>query len=221
MMRAAWIFFGGLLVAALVLPVRAEDDDDDDEDNAAPAIPVYNRYDNSSSRNSSRHVNPARIRMIEIQREQERFSWDADESLWITRIEIFIGEQKIRVYQGARKVAVGRVSTGRVGYTTPPGSYTVVGKEIAHVSNLYGDFVNERGTIVDYNAHPGQTPPPGCHYTPSPMPFFLRLNLEGVGLHAGFLPGHPDSHGCIRLPRALAERLYYLVNVDTPVTIYP
>jgi lipoprotein-anchoring transpeptidase ErfK/SrfK len=212
-MRMMPTFCGGLLMAMLMVSVGAAKDDD--------SFPVYNRYDRSNPRNSSRPVNPLRIRMIEIEAEQGRFSWDAKENEKITRIEILIGAQKIRLYQGARKVAEGRVSTGRPGKETPSGSCTVVGKEINHVSNLYGDFVNEKGTVIDYNAVPGQTPPPGCHYVPSPMPFFLRLNIEGVGLHAGFLPGHPDSHGCIRLPHDLAQKMYDLVEVGTPVVIYP
>jgi hypothetical protein len=53
------------------------------------------------------------------------------------------------------------------------------------------------------------------------MPYFLRLTGDGVGLHAGPIPrpGHPASHGCIRLPGALAERLFSQVPVGTPVTI--
>ncbi len=30
------------------------------------------------------------------------------------------------------------------------------------------------------------------------MKWFLRLTDEGVGMHVGFLPGYPASHGCIR-----------------------
>ena len=35
------------------------------------------------------------------------------------------------------------------------------------------------------------------------MPYFLRIH-GGIGMHAGYLPGYPASHGCIRLPEKMA-----------------
>ena len=75
------------------------------------------------------------------------------------------------------------------------------------------------GNIVDYSADLGQTPPPGAHYVPSPMPFFMRLTDEGVGMHAGFLPGYPASHGCIRLPAPVAENIFHQVSIGTQVDV--
>ena len=51
------------------------------------------------------------------------------------------------------------------------------------------------------------------------MPFFMRLTDGGVGLHAGFLPGYPASHGCVRLPLGMARELYQHVDSGTPVQI--
>jgi hypothetical protein len=40
-----------------------------------------------------------------------------------------------------------------------------------------------------------------------------------VGMHAGYLPGYPASHGCVRMPRDLAADFYARVQVGTPVTV--
>jgi lipoprotein-anchoring transpeptidase ErfK/SrfK len=51
------------------------------------------------------------------------------------------------------------------------------------------------------------------------MPYFLRLNAGAIGLHEGVVPGHPASHGCIRVPRGTARRLFVSARVGDPVTI--
>ena len=38
------------------------------------------------------------------------------------------------------------------------------------------------------------------------MPFMQRITWSGIALHAGALPGHPASHGCIRMPHEFAKR---------------
>ena len=38
-------------------------------------------------------------------------------------------------------------------------------------------------------------------------------------MHAGHLPGHPASHGCVRLPRDFAEKLYAITKVGLTVVI--
>ena len=42
----------------------------------------------------------------------------------------------------------------------------------------------------------------------APMPYMERLTWGGVALHAGGLPGYPESHGCIHLPSEFAQRLF-------------
>jgi L,D-transpeptidase catalytic domain len=50
------------------------------------------------------------------------------------------------------------------------------------------------------------------------MPYFLRIH-GGIGMHAGYLPGYPASHGCIRLPKEMAARFFQNVPIETPVAI--
>ncbi len=52
----------------------------------------------------------------------------------------------------------------------------------------------------------------------APMPFFMRIT-GGVGMHEGYLPGYPASHGCIRMPGKMAEIFFTNVDVGTPVAI--
>jgi hypothetical protein len=40
------------------------------------------------------------------------------------------------------------------------------------------------------------------------MPYMERLTWGGIALHAGGLPGYPESHGCIHLPTEFAQRLF-------------
>jgi hypothetical protein len=46
-----------------------------------------------------------------------------------------------------------------------------------------------------------------------------RITWSGIALHAGVLPGHPASHGCIRLANAFAIRLWHLTKRVTRVII--
>jgi hypothetical protein len=51
------------------------------------------------------------------------------------------------------------------------------------------------------------------------MPYMQRITWSGIALHAGVLPGHPASHGCIRLANDFAIRLWRLTKRGTRVII--
>jgi hypothetical protein len=55
----------------------------------------------------------------------------------------------------------------------------------------------------------------------APMPYMQRITWSGIALHAGVLPGHPASHGCIRLAKDFAIRLWHLTKRGTRVIIAP
>jgi hypothetical protein len=40
-----------------------------------------------------------------------------------------------------------------------------------------------------------------------------------LGMHGGFLPGYPASHGCVRMPHDLAADFFARVEVGTPVEV--
>ena len=51
------------------------------------------------------------------------------------------------------------------------------------------------------------------------MPFTERLTWDGVALHAGGVPGYPESHGCIHLPYGFAKALFSATRRGVPVVI--
>jgi hypothetical protein len=94
---------------------------------------------------------------------------------------VSLSRQKVTIYDARGRMLEAPVSTGRAGYETPAGLYSVIERKRHHYSNLYEN---------------------------APMPFMQRITWSGIALHAGALPGHPASHGCIRLPYDFAGRLF-------------
>ena len=147
--------------------------------------------------------------------------WDGDGVPGSPHIEVHLGEQRAYYFKGDQLVGVSQVSTGREGHDTPPGSFKVQQKDKDHRSSLYGDYVdaNDQTVVVKGNIENGKDPrPPGTVFLGASMPFFLRVN-GGVGMHEGYLPGVPASHGCIRMPAFMAENFFNNTPVGTPVTI--
>jgi len=87
------------------------------------------------------------------------------------KIEISLSAQKLVVYRDETAFLTAKISTGREDKPTPPGDYLVTDKIRLERSTLYK----------------------------VPMPFFLRLSFSEFGIHYGVNPGHPASHGCIRV----------------------
>lgn len=146
--------------------------------------------------------------------------WDGDGVPGAPRIEIRLGEQRAYFYKGEQLVGVSQVSSGKEGHNTPPGKYKVIQKDKDHRSTLYGDYVDPATQqVVKKDVAVNTDPkPPGSVFLGAPMPYFLRV-VGGVGMHAGYLPGVPASHGCIRMPAFMAENFFYNVPTGAPVTI--
>jgi lipoprotein-anchoring transpeptidase ErfK/SrfK len=105
---------------------------------------------------------------------------------------IDLGMQRAVLYRNGVPIAASSVSTGRRGRGTPTGVFTILQKEVRHRSRTYDD---------------------------APMPYMQRLTWKGVAMHAGHVAGYPASHGCIRLPRGFAKKLYAVTRIGTPVMI--
>jgi lipoprotein-anchoring transpeptidase ErfK/SrfK len=145
--------------------------------------------------------------------------WDGDGVSGPPSVVIYLKEQRAYFYKGDQMVGVSQVSAGREGHNTPIGNYKIIQKDPDHASNLYGDYVDASGNIVQKDVELGKDPkPPGAIFKGAPMPFFMRIT-GGVGMHKGYLPGYPASHGCIRMPGKMAESFYNNVEVGTPVQI--
>jgi lipoprotein-anchoring transpeptidase ErfK/SrfK len=148
--------------------------------------------------------------------------WDGDHAAGPARIRLRLGEQKAYFYKGDQLVGVSIISTGREGFGTPSGTFKIQQKDRDHVSSRYGDYVDARtGEVVRKDIDRSKDPmPKGAKYDGARMPFFMRVS-GGVGMHEGFLPGYPASHGCIRMPGFMAESFFRNVDVGTPVSIEP
>ncbi|HET9399263.1 MAG TPA: L,D-transpeptidase family protein [Sphingomicrobium sp.] len=103
-----------------------------------------------------------------------------------------LATQRAILFRNGVPIAASTVSTGRPGYETPTGVFTVLQKHVEHYSSKYDN---------------------------APMPYMQRLTWRGVALHAGKLPGYPASHGCIRLPHGFAKQLYGVTALGMTVII--
>ena len=87
--------------------------------------------------------------------------------------------------------------------------------EFNHHSRSFGSVVDASGRVINSNATPGGHVPRGGHFRPAPMPYYMEFS-PAVGMHGGYLPGYPASHGCVRMPRDLADKAWHGVRLNQP-----
>ena len=136
-----------------------------------------------------------------------------------TSVEIDLQEQRAYLLENGRPVLSSPISSGRYGHLTEGGSFKVIEKERNHYSSIYGKIVDASGRTVVADADVDMKVPSGCRFVPAPMPYFMRFHGSD-GMHAGYLPGYPASHGCVRMPDQYAVAFFNAVNVGTPVTVF-
>ena len=107
-------------------------------------------------------------------------------------VYVDLTRQLATVYRNGVRIGVSTISSGRPGYETPTGVFTILEKNKEHVSRKYND---------------------------APMPYQERLTWGGVALHAGGLPGYPESHGCVHLPLAFSKILFDAMPMGGTVVI--
>ena len=136
-------------------------------------------------------------------------------------IMVSLRAQEAYLYRGGHRTASSRISSGREGYRTPVGCFQVMRKDENHRSSVYGDYVDDSSRIVKANIDNRRDgKPPHSHFVGAPMPYFIEFS-PGYGLHQGYLPGMPASHGCIRMPYWKARQFYNAVQLGTVVVIKP
>jgi lipoprotein-anchoring transpeptidase ErfK/SrfK len=145
--------------------------------------------------------------------------WDDDGTGGAPRIVVDLRRQVAQFYRGDHLIAVAAISSGTEMRATPGGDYTILEKDIDHVSSSYGHIEDSAGNMVNDDATPRSPVPPGCKYVPAPMHFFMRLTWDGVGMHQGYLPGYPASHGCIRMDRNIVPKFFENAYVGMPVKV--
>lgn len=107
-------------------------------------------------------------------------------------VYVNVERQRATVYRNGVRIAVTTVSTGKAGHETPTGVFTILQKDAKHRSSTYNN---------------------------APMPFQQRLTWDGVALHAGGLPGYPESHGCVHLPMTFAAKLFSTTDMGGTVIV--
>lgn len=120
----------------------------------------------------------------------------------VSRIEINLKKQELIFFVANQAWKTFLVSTGRPGYKTPTGKFSIVNKNPKAWSKAYGLW----------------------------MPYWLGLGNGSFGIHelpvwpGGYREGanhlgKPVSHGCIRLGIGAAKYIYDRVKVKTEVII--
>ena len=135
-----------------------------------------------------------------------------------TAVVINLTEQAAYLFEDGRLAFTSPIASGKEGWGTPTGNFRVFSKDLNHKSGNFGLISDSYGRVINSNATPGSYVPPGCHYSPAPMPYFMEFS-KYVGMHAGYLPGYPASHGCVRMPRDLAAEFFARVHIRTPVKV--
>ncbi|WP_310468480.1 L,D-transpeptidase family protein [Sphingomonas sp.] len=107
-------------------------------------------------------------------------------------VYVDLERQRATVYRNGVRIAVTTISSGKTGYDTPTGVFTILEKDKDHRSRTYDN---------------------------APMPYNLRLTWKGVAMHAGNLPGFPASHGCVRLPLEFSKLLFAAMPMGGTVVI--
>jgi lipoprotein-anchoring transpeptidase ErfK/SrfK len=128
-------------------------------------------------------------------------------------VTIDLSTNTLRLLDGFDVVRKYDVGTAMQGYSTPPGTWEVIGKR--ENPTWYNPAPDTWGAGMPLVIPGGPSSPLGTRA--------LYLNAPGIRIH-----GTPDtssvgfyvSHGCIRMRMWEVERLYPLVPIGTPVLIY-
>ena len=122
-----------------------------------------------------------------------QYVWrEVPEGAGAERVVISLSDQMAYLYRGDTIMAATTISSGRDDKPTPTGIFSVFAKKPMYRSKKYDN---------------------------APMPFAQFFDPAGIAMHAGANPGHPASHGCVRLPSAFAKKLYSVTDVGTPVFV--
>jgi len=139
----------------------------------------------------SRESSPADISPTDLK--PGEWIWGGDnKAMGPMAVIVSLTEQRAYVYRNGILIAVSTVSSGKKGHETPTGVFTILQKDKDHHSKKYDN---------------------------APMPYQERLTWDGIALHAGGLPGYPESHGCVHLPTKFAELLFGATNMGMTVVI--
>jgi L,D-transpeptidase catalytic domain len=134
-------------------------------------------------------------------------------------VQLDLTEQKAYLLYNDRAIMMSQISSGRPGHLTPVGAFHITDKDLNHISSIYGRIVDRQGRTVVADADVDMPTPVSTKFVNAPMRYFMQF-APGIGMHAGYLPGYPASHGCVRMPEQNAIAFYRAVSVGTPVIVF-
>ncbi|MEA3275242.1 MAG: L,D-transpeptidase [Pseudomonadota bacterium] len=111
-------------------------------------------------------------------------------------LHIYLDAQAFEYIEDGHIVSRGLISAGRKEHPTPRGSFSVLSKQKNKVSSKY---TNAFGMLT-------------------PMPYSMQF-YGHYFVHEGWLPGHPASHGCVRVRYEDAKFLFERMKVGDLVTV--
>jgi lipoprotein-anchoring transpeptidase ErfK/SrfK len=112
------------------------------------------------------------------------------------RIAIDLDSQRLTATRDDGTSVTWKISSGRPGYETPAGQYSVMRTDRDHFSDEYDQ---------------------------APMPYAMFFSPRGLAIHGSYERGlgRPRSHGCVRLSVANAQKLFGWVEKEgATVDIY-
>jgi hypothetical protein len=108
-------------------------------------------------------------------------------------VNLSLSTQNLYVTEGDRLLMAVQGNVGKPGAATPTGDFKIYNKE----KHRRRQSEPDRGYPMAY----------WCEFAPA------------YGFHEGFVHPAPHTHGCVRLHREAAARLFALVSIGTPVHI--
>jgi hypothetical protein len=108
-------------------------------------------------------------------------------------VKLSLATQYLYVMEGDRLLMAVQSNVGKPGAPTPTGNFTIYSKE----KHRRRQSEPDRGYPMAY----------WCEFKPA------------YGFHEGFVHPVPHTHGCVRLHREAAARLFALTRIGTPVHI--
>jgi hypothetical protein len=108
-------------------------------------------------------------------------------------VKLSLSTQNLFVMEGNRVLMAVQGNVGKPGALTPTGDFTIYNKE----------------------KHRRRASEPDRGY---PMAYWCEFK-SAYGFHEGFVHPAPHTHGCVRLHREAAARLFALTKIGTPVHI--
>lgn len=136
---------------------------------------------------------------------------------------------KLRVSKATQRMTVTQdnvvlidtpITTGRAGKPTPNGTFKLYNRVADKRSNSYGTMYKNGVRVCGGHRRDNCSGVSYDKYVGSPLPYWQRINDNGIGIHASnSVKRYPASGGCIRIQPAFAKRIFNITKSGTPITI--